>query len=52
MAMVNNTKEEDTDELMIAITPHVLANFDHATPGDLDHRTVELPAVPRFAPRS
>jgi type II secretory pathway component GspD/PulD (secretin) len=32
MAMVNNTKEEDTDELMIAITPHVLANFDHATP--------------------
>jgi general secretion pathway protein D len=30
--MVNNTKEQDTDELMIVITPHVLANFDRATP--------------------
>jgi general secretion pathway protein D len=27
MAMVNNTKEEDDDELMIAITPHVVSNF-------------------------
>jgi type II secretory pathway component GspD/PulD (secretin) len=27
MAMVTNTKEEDDDELMIAITPHVVANF-------------------------
>ena len=27
MAMVSNTREEDYDELMIAITPHVLANF-------------------------
>jgi hypothetical protein len=31
-AMVNNTKESDTDELMIIITPHVLANFNRATP--------------------
>jgi general secretion pathway protein D len=31
-AMVNNTKEEDTDELMIILTPHVLANFDRTTP--------------------
>ena len=29
--MVNNTKQEDTDELMIIITPHVVANFDRAT---------------------
>ena len=28
MAMVTNTKEEDDDELMIAITPHVLANSE------------------------
>jgi general secretion pathway protein D len=32
MAMVNNSKEADTDELMIVITPHVLANFDRGTP--------------------
>lgn len=31
-AMVNNSKQEDTDELMIVITPHVLANFDRTTP--------------------
>jgi len=31
-AMVNNSKQEDTDELMIIITPHVLANFDRSTP--------------------
>ena len=31
-AMVNNSKQEDTDELMIVITPHVLANFDRNTP--------------------
>jgi general secretion pathway protein D len=31
-AMVNNTKESDTDELMIIITPHVLANFSRKTP--------------------
>jgi hypothetical protein len=31
-AMVNNTKESDSDELMIILTPHVLANFDRATP--------------------
>jgi general secretion pathway protein D len=30
--MVNNTKNEQDDELMIAITPHVLANFERATP--------------------
>jgi len=30
--MVNNTKKEEDDELMIAITPHVLANFERATP--------------------
>ncbi len=30
MAMVTNTKQEDYDELMIAITPHVLANFDRS----------------------
>jgi general secretion pathway protein D len=30
--MVSNTKEEDYDELMIAITPHVLANFDRLGP--------------------
>jgi Flp pilus assembly secretin CpaC len=32
MAMVNNTKTEDDDELLIAITPHVVSNFDRATP--------------------
>ena len=31
-AMVNNTKESDSDELMIIITPHVVANFDRSTP--------------------
>jgi general secretion pathway protein D len=31
-AMVNNTKQEETDELMIIITPHVLANFSRTTP--------------------
>src|SRR5579864_2825566 len=31
-AMVNNTKESDSDELMIILTPHVLANFDRTTP--------------------
>jgi general secretion pathway protein D len=31
-AMVNNTKNEQDDELMIAITPHVLANFERTTP--------------------
>ena len=31
-AMVNNTKEEDTDELMIIITPHILANINRITP--------------------
>jgi|CZKR01.1.fsa_nt_gi general secretion pathway protein D len=31
-AMVNNTKQSDTDELMIVITPHVLANFNRTTP--------------------
>lgn len=30
MAMVSNTKEEDYDELMIAITPHVVANFNRS----------------------
>jgi hypothetical protein len=30
--MVNNTKQEDDDELMIAITPHVVSNFARATP--------------------
>jgi len=31
MAMVNNTKQIDYDELMIAITPHVISNFDSTT---------------------
>lgn len=31
-AMVNNTKQYQTDELMIIITPHVLYNFDRSTP--------------------
>ena len=31
-AMVSNTKESDTDELMIIITPHVVANFNRTTP--------------------
>ena len=32
MAMVTNTKEEDSDELMISITPHVVSNFSRTTP--------------------
>ena len=31
-AMVTNTKQEEDDELMIAITPHVLSNFIRTTP--------------------
>ena len=31
-AMVNNSKQENDDELMIAITPHVVANFERSTP--------------------
>ena len=31
-AMVSNTKGEDDDELLIAITPHVVANFSRETP--------------------
>lgn len=31
MAMVTNTKQEDDDELMIAITPHVASNFSRGT---------------------
>jgi hypothetical protein len=30
--MVNNTKEEDSDELMIVITPHILADINRITP--------------------
>lgn len=31
-AMVNNTKEEEDDELMVVITPHVLADIKPSTP--------------------
>jgi len=31
-AMVSNTKQEDDDELMIVITPHILAEINRATP--------------------
>jgi general secretion pathway protein D len=31
-AMVNNTREEDTDELMIVITPHILSTIERDTP--------------------
>ena len=31
MAMMTNTWEKDTDELMVVITPHVVSNFDHST---------------------
>jgi len=31
-AMVNNTKQEDDDELMIVITPHVILNSNRPTP--------------------
>jgi general secretion pathway protein D len=30
-AMVNNTRQEDDDELMIIVTPHVLSNFERST---------------------
>jgi len=30
--MVTNTREEEYDELMISLTPHVLANFDRWGP--------------------
>jgi type II secretory pathway component GspD/PulD (secretin) len=30
-AMVSNSKKEQDDELMIAITPHVLSNFQRNT---------------------
>jgi Flp pilus assembly secretin CpaC len=30
-AMTNNTKEEDSDELMIIVVPHVLSNFDRTS---------------------
>jgi general secretion pathway protein D len=30
--MVSNTKQEDTDELMIMITPHVIADINRTTP--------------------
>lgn len=32
MAMVTNTKQEQDDELMVAITPHVVSNFVRKTP--------------------
>jgi type II secretory pathway component GspD/PulD (secretin) len=32
LVMVNNTKQVDEDELMISITPHVVANFPRGTP--------------------
>lgn len=31
-AMVSNSKQENEDELMIAITPHVISNFVRSTP--------------------
>jgi general secretion pathway protein D len=31
LAMMTNTWEEDTDELMVVITPHVVSNFDRST---------------------
>lgn len=31
-AMVNNSKQEDDDELMIVITPHILAEINRKTP--------------------
>ncbi len=31
-AMVTNTKQEDDDELMIVITPHILAEINRTTP--------------------
>ncbi|MGA2099892.1 MAG: type II and III secretion system protein [Candidatus Sulfotelmatobacter sp.] len=32
LAMVNNTKQQENDELMISITPHVVSNFARTTP--------------------
>jgi general secretion pathway protein D len=32
MAMVNNSKQENDDELMISITPHILSNFVRSSP--------------------
>jgi hypothetical protein len=31
MAMMTNTWEKETDELMVVITPHVVSNFDRST---------------------
>jgi len=31
-AMVSNSKQEDDDELMIILTPHVVSNFERSTP--------------------
>jgi type II secretory pathway component GspD/PulD (secretin) len=31
MVMTNNTRQEDHDELMISITPHVISNYDRDT---------------------
>ncbi len=31
LAMVSNTRQIDNDELMIAITPHVISNFDRSS---------------------
>ena len=31
LVMVSNTRQEDHDELMIAITPHVISNYDRST---------------------
>jgi type II secretory pathway component HofQ len=30
-AMISNTKQENSDELMIIITPHILSNFNRET---------------------
>ncbi len=30
--MTNNTKQENEDELLIVLTPHVVANTERATP--------------------
>jgi general secretion pathway protein D len=32
LAMVNNTREEDQDELMVVITPHILSTIDSDAP--------------------
>jgi type II secretory pathway component GspD/PulD (secretin) len=31
-AMVNNTKQSEHDELMIVITPHIVANINRTAP--------------------